>query len=286
MILLLVLSQIFVSAASPPLAPGNVEVKDGLLSWTPAMNVSLHSVLWRRFDERVWSDLPQCQRVVDSCDVSAVIQEAPHGCVALSVRAEGDRDQDQGQSEAVEACAAAEDRCTPQVRLSAVPGSASIMVHLMRSHAEGALQKELGDHAKHQVCYWNEDREDEEFCSQSVASLRLTDLEPGQTYCVRVRFWQFSRAEGLPRCPLCLQVPRAPSKHATLALALILPGLGLALGSAAVYVLLFHRDKIKTWFRPEPQPDCFVLPLEGAVLCTPTDEECSPITKVWEIDQD
>lgn len=282
MILLLVLVQILiaVSAASPPQAPRSVEVKSGLLRWSSAEDNATYLVESRRFLEDSWSDVSQCTRTRgSSCDVSAVLQDADLGCVGLRVQAQRGLD----QTEAVEACSVTEDRCTPQVNLSV--SSRSIMVHLTRLHP---LWKKYAHSAKHWVCSWSLDQP-KAVCKETLSSLSLplTDQDPGRTYCVTVQYRLYNRLRvGLPHCPVCIEVPQVQFKHMGVVLGTVLPCLLLILGSGMAYVLIFHKKRIKKWFRPKPEPDCLTLPLEGAPVWTPSEEHCDIITEFREISQD
>lgn len=292
MIFVLVLIQIVVSvsAGSAPQAPERVEVQDGLLSWAPAAveDDVTHTVQFRLFPilsasitstitEKVWSDLPQCVRITASvCNVSVLIREADHGCVGLRVRAQRGR----LRSEATEACSVSEDRCTPWLDLS--PAEGSLMVHLTRDHG---LRREFGDHAQHQVCHWSLDQP-KPVCTKTSSSLPISDLDPGRNYCVEVQFLSYSKLVGLPRCPVCREVPQPQSKHTGIVLGVVLPALMLAMGCGVVYVLMFHRKKIKKCLKPEREPDWLTLTPEGAPVCTPPEEPWDTIDGFRQIDQD
>uniref|UniRef100_A0A8C6TFD3 Interferon/interleukin receptor domain-containing protein n=1 Tax=Neogobius melanostomus TaxID=47308 RepID=A0A8C6TFD3_9GOBI len=225
----------------------------GRLRWSPAEVDALHTVQVRRFEEDGWSDLPDCTQTKTN---------------SLRVRAQSGRE----RSEAVEACAAAEDRCTSASRLSWLrPGSASITVHLLRGHT---LWEEIGDHAEQRVCYWREDRPEDRSCRVSLSSVTLSELDPNQTYCVTVQYLYWTQPEGLPRCPMCLGS------------GVTLPLLVLALCFFIAYVLIFHRKRLKTWLRPEQEPGWLTLSVRGAAVCTPEEEECDVITGFTQINQD
>lgn len=279
LVLVLVLSRIVVpeSAASSLPAPGRVELQDGLLRWSPAEDHLPHTVQVRRFEQDEWSSLSQCQETVTSvCDVSALLREAEHGCLRLRVRAQRGPD----RSEAVEACSASEDRCTPQLGLT--PSGGSLTVNLSRRHV---LLVALGHHAKYNVCHWSEDRP-EPVCDQTLDSVPLSDLEPGRTYCAWAQFLHFGRAEGAPRCAVCRELPPRRSPHAAAILGSTLTLAALALLCGATYVLIFHKKRIKAWFRPEQQPDSLMLPSGGALVHTPSEEEYSVITDFIDTRQD
>uniref|UniRef100_A0A3B4AEF0 Fibronectin type-III domain-containing protein n=1 Tax=Periophthalmus magnuspinnatus TaxID=409849 RepID=A0A3B4AEF0_9GOBI len=253
-------------------------LQSGLLSWSPGADDAdgvTFTVQFRRFGEKRWQDVPSCVHIAaPPCDVSALVQEAKHGCVRLQVK--GHR---QGEeSEAVEACRRRNDTCTPQVTLSALPGS--LTVHLTRSHA---LWDKHADHAKHRVCVGPPERP-EQSCAESLSSLTLSALDEGQTYCTTVQYTLHGKREGLPRCPVCQEPPRAAAGHFWVIPAVVLPG--LVLGSIMAYFIIFHRDKVKRWLRPPPRPHSLSLPLEDALVCTPTEEHCSVITGFTELHQD
>ncbi|XP_072319607.1 uncharacterized protein [Eucyclogobius newberryi] len=296
MILVLLLPLLFsrspapVSAGppAPPRPPVNVELQAGLLSWAPGAAPGAEhsgltfSVQSRLLDEDTWLDVSSCaQTRAVSCDVSDVLRNAPHGCVRLRVRGQLQVRGQPGQqkSEAVEACSR-EGKCTPRVRLLSSPGSLTVL--LSQDHA---LWEAFADHAKHKVCLGRPGQPQQQ-CRESLSSLNFSDLEQGQTYCVSVQFLQFSRAEGPPSCPVCRVVPGARSGHAWLVLGLVLPLLGVALGSAVAYVLIFHRQKLKQWFKPPASPESLWLPLEGAVVLTPDEERCSVIQAFTQVHPD
>lgn len=279
LVLVLVLSRIVVpeSAASSLPAPGRVELQDGLLRWTPAEDHLPHTVQVQGFQEDEWRSLPQCQETVTSvCDVSALLQEAEHGCLRLRVRAQSGPD----RSEAMEACGVSGDRCTPQLGLA--PSGGSLTVNLSRKHA---LVDALGHHARYNVCHWSEDRP-EPLCDQTLDSVPLSDLEPGRNYCASAQFLYFGHAEGAPRCPVCQELPPRRSPHTAAILGSTLTLVALALLCGATYVLIFHKKRIKAWFRPEQQPDSLNLPSGGALLYTPSKEDFSVITDFIDTQQD
>lgn len=286
MILVLVLSQIVASIAAvslTPRAPSSVEVRGGLLRWSPSEENLTHTPQYMLFGEREWSDLRECKHTAaSSCNISALIRDAPHGCVRLQVRAQ----RGNSQSNAVEACRTAEDHCTPTVSLSPVagsaPGSASITVHLTRDHP---LHESYADHAQHMVQYWLQDQPQKVTKRMSHVTLTLPDLDPGQTYCAQVQYYRYG-PQGVPCCPVCVMIPQAPFKHAAVVMGVVIPGTVLLLGSAFFYVLIFHKNKVKNWLKPEPQPNCLTLPQEGATVLTVGEINCSLITGFTETDQD
>lgn len=281
-VLVLVLSQIQASvaaaaAASAPPAPGSVELKDGLLRWAPATDDATHAVQFQAFDEDGWRSLAECEGTAESeCDVRALLRSAKHGCVRLRVRAQ----RGPLASEAVEACGASGDRCTPELGLS--PAGVSLTVNLSRRHS---LLEALGRHARYNVCHWSADAP-RRLCHETRDALPLPDLEPGRTFCAAAQFLYFDRAEGVGRCPVCRDVPRHPSPYATVVVSVVLALIALGLSSLAAYVLIYHRNKIKTWCRPEPEPDSLTLPLGGASVCTTPEEPCSIITGFRPIQED
>ncbi|CAL9699744.1 unnamed protein product [Knipowitschia caucasica] len=285
------------AADSAPAAPRDVHVQSGLLSWAAAADSSVSFLVeYRQIGDESWSVLSSCSTTAPSCDVSAVLQEALHGCVRLRVSAlrvsveqvSAERvsvERDGLRSEAVEACSVRAERCTPQMRVSAQPSS--LVVHLMRSHS---LWEAFADHAQHHVCL----HQDPQDCHTSTVTTSFNQLQPGSQYCASAQFVLFSRElVGLPLCPLCTRV-LAPSGWSAwgvgLAVGLSLLGLGLTVGAA--YGLLFQRERLKRLLRPAPRPQCFSLPQEGAVLlqealvCTPKEEGCGVISAFIPQDQD
>lgn len=287
-VLVLILSRILVleSAASSLPGPGRVELQGGLLRWTPAADHLNHTVQVQRFGlrsqtlDKEWISPSQCQETETSvCDVSALLQEAEadHTCLRFRVRAQSGPD----QSEAVEACGASEGRCTPQLGLS--PSGGSLTVNLSRKHS---LVVALGHHTNYNVCHWREDRP-EPLCEQTLDSLLLPDLEPGQTYCASAQFVHFGQyAVGAPRCPLCQELPLRPSPHTAAVLGSTLTLVLLALVCGATYVLIFQKKRIKAWFKPEQNPDSLILTSGGALVYTPSEEDYSVITNVIDTQQD
>lgn len=289
MILVLVLSQIVASVivASPLQAPSSVKLEDTLLLWSSSEENVTHTPLFKRFGESGWSVMTECERTTaSSCNISALIGDTLHCCFSLSVRSQ----RGTSQSRATEACGTKEDRCTPTVDLAPVPGSApgsgSLTVRLTRDHC---LYDEYADHAQHLIQYWPQDWPNHVTELKSHTSQKLKNLDPGQTYCVQVRFYRHG-PEGVPRCPVCVLIPRAPFKHAAVVIAVGISVVALLLGFAFVYVIIFHKKTVKNWFRPEPYPDCLTRPQEDAVreecCLTIREEERALITGLVPMDQD
>ncbi|KAM6978353.1 interferon gamma receptor 2 [Tautogolabrus adspersus] len=246
MIFLLLLSQAFLSALSeePPSPPQHVHVNKLLLTWTPPTEeTDLTYTVQSSFHSSKWTDVPACVHTIStSCDVALKAAENEHGCVMLRVYAER-----RGlTSTPVQACSSHGDSCTPEVSLSARPGS--LTIHLSRNHS---LAQNHAAHAEHRVHYSREG-ETIQLSEDSSSSLTLRQLEAGQRYCAQVEYILHSKPVGPPSCSMCELVP-----HSGVWGTEVNPGVIVAvcivfflLMTITAYVFIFQQRRIKEWLRP------------------------------------
>ncbi|XP_071341509.1 interferon alpha/beta receptor 1-like [Trachinotus anak] len=228
-----------------PAPPQNIHVEKWLLTWTPATEERdvTYTVQYQSFDTSVWRDIPACVHTsFTSCNVAFSKAESKHGCVTLRVQAER-----RGlTSTPVQACSRHGDSCTPEVSLTARPGS--LTVFLSRNHS---LAEEYGDHVTHRVYYGKEGESLEEKYKETLSSVSFLGLEEGQRYCTRVQYVRYNEAVGTRSCPQCEVIPR--TKHEpvqTEVIVGVVVVVFLVLTPVIVYILICHRGRVKQWLRP------------------------------------
>ncbi|KAG7239126.1 hypothetical protein INR49_030006 [Caranx melampygus] len=226
----------------PPPPPQNIHVEKWLLRWTPATeerNIT-YSVQYRSFDSTEWKNVSACFRMSStSCNMTSSVPKSEHGCVMLRVRAE----RHGLKSKPVQACSRQGDTCTPEVSLTARPGS--LTVYVSRSHS---LVQEYGDHIKNRV-YYGKDGESLQEYKEGVSSVPINNLEEGQRYCAKVQYIYFTEKIGLESCTQCEVIP-GPSKPVQTEVMVVGVVIVLAVTAVTAYVLICHRGKIKRWLRP------------------------------------
>lgn len=187
----------------------------------------------------------------------------------LEVRAER-----QGlSSEPTEACSLNSDFCTPEVSLSARPGS--LTVRLSRNHN---LAEQHEDNLNHRI-YYSKEGETLQLQEVSHSTHTLRNLQEGQRYCIQVEFMLYDKPVGLPTCPQCELIPHTEAEvnpGAIVGGVLILTVLIVA----SAYVLICHIGKIKRWLRPPYEiPNDFFLHRPLTVhTSSPTDEHFDVIS--------
>uniref|UniRef100_A0A8D3B2Z1 Fibronectin type-III domain-containing protein n=1 Tax=Scophthalmus maximus TaxID=52904 RepID=A0A8D3B2Z1_SCOMX len=232
--------------------PQNIHVDKWLLTWTPATEERdvTYTVQYSSFDNRVWKDVPACvQTSFNSCNVAFTKTESEYGCVMLRVQAER-----RGlTSRPVKACSRYGDSCTPEVRLTARPGS--LTVYLSENHS---MFVEHGDNAQHRV-YYGKEGESLQMYEDGTSSVTIHKLEEGKHYCTKVQYIIFNQPYGLESCTQCEVIPE--SRHAPKQTEVIVAVVGVVvilafLISAIAYILIFHHRRIKLWLQPPCQiPD-------------------------------
>ncbi|CAJ1078870.1 interferon gamma receptor 2 isoform X2 [Xyrichtys novacula] len=285
MIFMVLLAQTVLSALGeePPAPPQDVHLQNWLLTWTPppeetaeltyTVQSSFHDDAWKGID--TWKDIPTCaHRSFTSCNVTLTAAESRHGCAMLRVVAER-----RGlTSKPALACSLRADSCTPEVSLSARPGS--LTVHLSRDHR---LVESHADHAGHRVYVGIEGEEVEEL--DSTSSLTLRQLQEGQRYCAQVGFILYNKSLGPPTCPKCELIP---NKDAEMNPGVIVGAVLVlfVLIMVTMYVLIYHSGKIKRWLRlPYTIPDDFrMLQPLPIPTCSPTEEHFEEITCVTPVE--
>ncbi|XP_070771085.1 interferon gamma receptor 2 [Enoplosus armatus] len=270
-------AQVLSQASLPP--PQNVHVDDWLLTWTPVAEGRdvTYTVKYRSFDSAAWERVPACVGTSrSSCNVSSTKGE--HGCVALQVRARGRLQ----TSEAVEACSTHVGPCTPEVNLTAQPGT--LTVHLSGDHS---LADEYADHIVHRVYYGTEGEPLQVF-GDSTSSVSIPDLQEGRRYCAKVQYVYFNTPVGLPSCTRCELIPetRKDLKQTEIIVAAVVVIALLVLIPVTAYVLIFQHGRIKQWLRPpyEIPEDFFLEPLPGChrlvSTSSPNEEHCDVISSI------
>ncbi|XP_035459933.1 interferon gamma receptor 2 isoform X1 [Scophthalmus maximus] len=237
--------------------PQNIHVDKWLLTWTPATEERdvTYTVQYSSFDNRVWKDVPACvQTSFNSCNVAFTKTESEYGCVMLRVQAER-----RGlTSRPVKACSRYGDSCTPEVRLTARPGS--LTVYLSENHS---MFVEHGDNAQHRVYYGKEGESLQQMYEDGTSSVTIHKLEEGKHYCTKVQYIIFNQPYGLESCTQCEVIPE--SRHAPKQTEVIVAVVGVVvilafLISAIAYILIFHHRRIKLWLQPPCQiPDHFLF---------------------------
>uniref|UniRef100_UPI0037E74D1B interferon gamma receptor 2 isoform X2 n=1 Tax=Semicossyphus pulcher TaxID=241346 RepID=UPI0037E74D1B len=243
MIFMVLLLQAALSARceEPPAPPQNVHVENWLLTWSPPpddtdVTYTVHS----SSHGSAWTDVPACEQMSStSCDVALTAAKSKHGCVMLRVRTER-----RGlTSTPVPACSTHGDSCSPQVSLSARPGS--LTVHLTDNHS---LALKYADHAQHRVHYIREGDTLQHF-EDSSSSLTLRQLQEGQRYCTQVHFILHSQAVGPPSCSQCELIPQTGDQVNPGVIVAVVFALFLLFPLTA-YIFLYQRKRIKQCLRP------------------------------------
>lgn len=258
----------------PPAPPQDIHVDNWILKWTPASterNVN-YIVQYSKFDENKWLNVTPCAHTsLNSCDVSFTKLEAEYGCVKIRVLTE----RNGLTSKPVEACSRQGDSCTPDLSLAARPGS--LTVHLSRDHI---LAEKNADHAGYRVCYGKE--QPLQHCEDSTSSLNIHDLDEGQRYCVQVQYTNFNKRVGLPTCMKCEDIPhtRVTSKQMGIIVGVV-AFVAVVVLLVLVYLVLFHREKIKRFLQPPAQlPSKLLHPVHHIPLSPISDEEYDHISEI------
>ncbi|XP_051258952.1 interferon gamma receptor 2 [Dicentrarchus labrax] len=234
-----------VLSETPPLPPPqNVSTNNGLLTWTPAGEERdvTYTVQYKCIGDNSWSNVPACVRIPSTtCNVTFTKAKGDHGCVRLRVRAES-----RGlKSSLEEACSQPVDSCSPDVKMTAQPGS--LTVHLGRNHD---LAKEYADHAKHRVFYGKEGEPLTAY-KDSLSSVTIYGLQEGQRYCVKLQYKVIDSLVGLPSCPKCELIPESKkSNQAHIIVPVVIVLVLVILTPAVAYVLIYHCKDFKKLLRP------------------------------------
>ncbi|XP_034550137.1 interferon gamma receptor 2 isoform X2 [Notolabrus celidotus] len=239
---LLIQTVLSVWSEEPPDPPTDVHVDNWQLTWTPPSDeTGLTYTVQSRDHSEVWSDVSTCAQISStSCDVTLTAAKGKHDCVRLQVLAER-----RGLASApAEACVShGFNRCTPQVSLSARPGS--LTVNLSRNHS---LAEDHVDNLQHRV-YYNKEGETEQFYHDSRASLPLLRLQEGQRYCAQVEFLILGQPVGPPTCPQCELIPHTDVQvHPGVIVGVVVVMTLLIVGSA--YIIICQSGRIKRWLHP------------------------------------
>lgn len=262
------------AVTSPPPPPQNISVEKWLMRWTPATEDGddgdiTYSVEYRSIDTK-WRNVSSCVRTSStSCNVTSSATESEHGCVMLRVRAE----RHGLKSRAAQACSRKGDTCTPEVRLTARPGS--LTVYMSRNHS---LVQEYGDHFRNRV-YYRRDGDSQDKEREGVDSVPLYDLKEGETYCVRVQYMLYNQKFGLESCTQCEFIPWPDQSVQTEVIAVVAVVLILAVIAVTAYILICHRGKIKRWLQPPyemPEVLLDLYPKHHIISCpsSPSEEHC------------
>ncbi|XP_040004408.1 interferon gamma receptor 2 [Xiphias gladius] len=235
--------------------PQNIHFDEQLLIWTPATeerNVT-YTAEYRRFGTSEWKDIQTCtQKSFSSCIINFSKPEHVHECVMLRVRAE------RGglTSRPVKACSRHGSLCTPEVSLTARPGS--LTVYLSRNHG---LAVEHEDHVKHRV-YYGKEGESQQKYKDAASSVSIHELEEGQRYCTKVQYIHYNKPVGPESCTQCEVIPKTrhePKQTVVIVAVLVIVAL-VILMYAIAYILIVQCGRIKQWLQPPCEiPDHFLL---------------------------
>ncbi|XP_074551539.1 interferon gamma receptor 2 [Halichoeres trimaculatus] len=275
MIFMVFLIQTVLSAPSkePPAPPQHVHLNNSLLTWTPPPGeTGLTYTVQRSFFSDEWTDVPTCVNTSStSCNVPLVAAKSEDDCVRLEVEA----DRLGLTSEMAQACSLHSDFCTPEVSVSARPGS--LTVHLSRNHK---LVDDYEAHLKHRV-YFGKEGETLQSYKDSASTITLPKLQEGQRYCVQVEFILHNKPVGPPTCPQCKLIPHTDAGVNPGVIVGVVLVLSVLIITSA-YVLICQIGRIKSWLRPPYEiPDDFFLqrPLT-APTPSPTDEHFDVISSI------
>nr|XP_057938432.1 interferon gamma receptor 2 isoform X2 [Doryrhamphus excisus] len=194
-----------VLSEAPPGPPQNVQLNNWQLTWTPATeehNVT-YTVWYHSFDADQWKDVPTCKQMSStSCNVNFMKAEADHGCALIGVLAER-----RGlTSEIARACSSQGNSCSPEVVLSANPGT--LIVHLSRN---SGISLE-GYHVKHRI-YFGKEGEPLEAYEDAVSSVPIPNLKDGEHYCASVQYTYFDTPIGVASCTRCKAIPHSKEEN-------------------------------------------------------------------------
>ncbi|XP_019955328.1 interferon gamma receptor 2 isoform X1 [Paralichthys olivaceus] len=235
--------------------PQNIHVDKWLLTWTPATEERdvIYTVQYHRLGTKVWKDVPVCKQTsFNSCNVTLIRDESEFGCVMLRVRAE----RHGLTSKSVNACSRNGDSCSPEVSLTARPGS--LTVNLSRNNS---IALENGDNVEHKV-YYGKDGEPLQKYKKGISSVTIKKLEEGQRYCVKVQYVQLDEPVGPESCIQCEVIPvsRQQLTQTNVIVAVVVVVFVSFLITGMAYVLLFRHQRIKQWLQPPCEiPEHFLL---------------------------
>ncbi|XP_044071627.1 interferon gamma receptor 2 [Siniperca chuatsi] len=237
---------------APPAPPQNIHVDNWLLTWTATEERDVtYTVQYRSFDTDNWKDVPACIQIsLNSCNVT-LLKPEEYDCVMLRVRAE----RHLLTTGPVEACSRHGGSCTPEVSLTARPGS--LTVYLSRNHS---LALEHGGHAMYRVYYGKKGEPLQKF-KDDVSSVSFNELQEGQHYCTKVQYIYFNKPFGLPSCTQCVVIPesRKNLKQTEILVVVVAVIILVILVPVIAYILIFQRGRIKQWLRPPYEiPDDFL----------------------------
>ncbi|CAL8376664.1 unnamed protein product [Boreogadus saida] len=265
----------FQGAERPP-PPSQVHADPLRWSAPPHHSGLSYTVQRKGFEAERWSDfLPCVETQKTSCNVTVLDAEA--SCVRLRVLAHGHS----LTSDPEEACSQQGSSCSPEVQLSAHPGSMTV---LLRPDHPRVL--EYGAAMKYLVHLGREGEPLEEY-GQSPSSLVIKELEEGGRYCVSVVLVYFSLPIGPPSCVKCQDIPqsgeraRQPAWLVTLVLGISVTAVLVVL--SVFYFLLFQSRRIKEWMRPPyVEPNCIreLRPVDPALTYQPIEEQCDRISLI------
>ncbi|KAM9851012.1 interferon gamma receptor 2 [Aulostomus maculatus] len=239
------------SETSPP-PPKDVYVENQLLQWTGAtqdtdVNYTVKSC---RFHFKTLMNVPECVHTpICSCNISLITKGAEHGCVTLAVQAE----RHGLNSTLVEACSRQAGSCTPEVRVTARPGS--LTVHLKENDS---MNLEYGGHVKRRV-YFGKEGEPLQKYEDTLTSVSVPELEEGQHYCASVQYTYFNKPVGLASCPQCEVIPesRTSTQKMEVTITVVVVFIMVVLVPLLAFLLIFKSRNIKECLRSPWQPDEF-----------------------------
>ncbi|KAK5610706.1 hypothetical protein CRENBAI_001043 [Crenichthys baileyi] len=251
--------------AVPP--PHDVVINQSQLSWNSTAKNVTFTVEYRSFSSD-WTPIQACSNTpLTSCDFGLGRAEAEYGCVQVRVAARRNGE----TSESVEACSREGDPCTPNVTLTAAPGS--LTVNLKRDHD---LDKEHASNLKHRI-YLGKKGGNLELYKDSISSEFIDGLEVGQQYCVTVAFVLHWEPLGPASCVQCETIPGFSGSKQTqiIVVSVVISGIFLLVG--ITYIHLFKSRKIKQLLQPPCTiPSFFQEPLSDRnrpfLAVSPTEE--------------
>uniref|UniRef100_A0A1A8LRG9 Cytokine receptor family member b6 n=1 Tax=Nothobranchius pienaari TaxID=704102 RepID=A0A1A8LRG9_9TELE len=275
-IVVLVLVLVRVGSEEVLVPPTRVHLNGSELKWTPGpvQDDVTYSVFYNN-ESSVWVPVPECDHTsLLTCHLSGT--RSLSECFRLRVRASRFR----LESEPVEACSSHGSLCSPEVRLSAGPGSLTVL--LSRNHS---LFHEHADHAMH-VIYFG--AEGEELKEQEDASKPFRNLEVGRRFCVTVQFRLHGKAFGPASCKQCEVIPeRIPGgpEQKMIIPTVVLVVLLVSLGVWLAYVFIYRYKWIKRILQPPYTiPDFFQEPISERtvpILCpSPLEERYDVVLSV------